>query len=225
MARIGKLEAEREQSDQQRIKDQNDLFALQEELYAWKKDAAERIDQLRKSVADNAHLRGLLHSENFAGPDQMVVRPNYQIHNLGLLHNHAFLIMPFSPEWSKDVDKAVRKAMLSSGMICHRADELTGRNILVDIWKSLCEYGTIITDITDCNPNVMYELGLADALGKNVILIAQTSNPQWIAFDLLGQRLIVYSLAELTKLTNDLLSCMSDRTAKQQSVKAAHTNG
>jgi hypothetical protein len=219
-ARIAELEIQLERLNQQRNQDQEELFALQ-------KDAAERVQQLRKYADENSHLRGLLHSENYAGPDQLVVRPNYNVQRLGLLHNHGFLLMPFGPSWSDGVEDAVSKAMRKCGMLCHRADKLTGRSIVIDIWQSICECGVIIADITDCNANVTYELGLADALGKNVILISQTANPEWLAFDLLGLRLIVYSIQkdELPKLTENIVKRISERTTNLRVAKVAHVNG
>ena len=49
--------------------------------------------------------------------------------------------------------------------------------------------GVIVADVTDGNPNVAYEIGLADVLGKEVILLCQGDD---VPFDFLGQRLICY---------------------------------
>ena len=91
-------------------------------------------------------------------------------------------------------------------MECHRADELLGRDVMLDVWTWICECGVVIADITDCNPNVMYELGLAEAIGKKIVLISQTDEPYEVAFDLLGLRRLVYSKDEkgLKDLTDGL---------------------
>jgi hypothetical protein len=47
-----------------------------------------------------------------------------------------------------------------------------------------------VADLTGGNPNVAYEVGLADVLGKEVILISQESD---VPVDFRGARLILYS--------------------------------
>ncbi len=49
----------------------------------------------------------------------------------------------------------------------------------------------IIANLTKKNPNVFYELGIAHAIGKEVILITQTMED--VPFDLKALRCIVYS--------------------------------
>ena len=54
------------------------------------------------------------------------------------------------------------------------------------------------------NSNVSYEIGLADVLGKEVILLSQT--PDDVPFDFLGLRLITYenSIGGVRKLSEQL---------------------
>lgn len=61
-----------------------------------------------------------------------------------------------------------------------------------DVWKGICSSRVVIADITGNNPNVAYEIGIADHLGKDLILLAQSTNPAEIAFDFRGNRLIPY---------------------------------
>jgi hypothetical protein len=61
-----------------------------------------------------------------------------------------------------------------------------------DIWKSVCEARFIIADITDRNPNVMYELGIAHTVGKETILIHQSSGTTRFPFDISHIRIIDY---------------------------------
>jgi hypothetical protein len=188
--------AKSRQLDQLRNADQERLFVLETE-------AAKLREQIRRFAEENESLRGVFRSDHFAGPGQMCVSPNLPAKRLGLQGNHGFLIMPFGPRWSTAVEQAVHKALTQCGMECHRGDQLLGPDVMLDIWTWICECGVVVADVTDCNPNVMYELGLAEALGKKIILISQTADPQRLAFDLLGLRLIVYGtegegLQELT---------------------------
>jgi nucleoside 2-deoxyribosyltransferase len=60
----------------------------------------------------------------------------------------------------------------------------------MDIWKGILKARIVIADITDRNPNVFYELGIAHTLGKPVILLTQKLTD--IPFDLNRFRHIVY---------------------------------
>lgn len=71
----------------------------------------------------------------------------------------------------------------------------------------------VIEDVTDKNPNVFYELGIAHTLGKNVIIITQNKNHT--PFDIQHIRYIQYNDNEdgwnnlkekLEKFTNAILN-------------------
>jgi hypothetical protein len=66
---------------------------------------------------------------------------------------------------------------------------MDGRVVAHDIWEGITGSSIIVADMTDGNPNVAYEVGLADVLGKRVILLCQGST---VPFDFQGQRLILY---------------------------------
>jgi len=42
------------------------------------------------------------------------------------------------------------------------------------IWEEICLANIILVDLTDFNANVTLELGIAYALGKNVLLVGQS---------------------------------------------------
>lgn len=63
-----------------------------------------------------------------------------------------------------------------------------------DIWKSICEAKIVIADLSDFNPNVMYELGIAHTVGKDTILLHQSSTEEVkFPFDLAHIRRIEYA--------------------------------
>ncbi len=109
---------------------------------------------------------------------------------------NAFVLMPFEDRLIH-IYKEIIKPILENDnfkMICSRADEINSNNaIILDIWKSICEARVIIADVTNWNPNVMYELGIAHTLGKDTILISQkNSDKQVLPFDLSHIRTIIY---------------------------------
>jgi len=105
--------------------------------------------------------------------------------------NQCFVLMPFSEEWSDRIwNKHIRKIITDFGMTCLRADDLYGINIMQDVWKNIYESRIILADITGRNPNVLYELGIAHAIGKDVIILSQSEND--IPFDLRHLRHVIY---------------------------------
>lgn len=95
-----------------------------------------------------------------------------QIFNIDL--KMCFVLMPFSKKWSNRIyEKLIRKNIEKLGLQCLRADELSGRIIIEDIWTKINQCSFIIADVTEVNPNVMYELGIAHTIGKPAILITQ----------------------------------------------------
>jgi nucleoside 2-deoxyribosyltransferase len=58
------------------------------------------------------------------------------------------------------------------------------------VWESVNRARLIIADMTERNPNVFYELGIAHTLGKPVIMITQSMD--YVPFDLKHLRCIVY---------------------------------
>ncbi len=102
-----------------------------------------------------------------------------------------FVLMPFKEEWSQRVYRDIlRENIESLGLQCLRADDLTGQNIIEDIWIGINQASVVIADVTNTNPNVMYELGIAHTIGKPSVLITQDINT--IPFDFRHLRHIQY---------------------------------
>lgn len=59
-----------------------------------------------------------------------------------------------------------------------------------DIQKRIANADLVIADITDSNPNVMYELGFAHAHRKPVLLVLEKGHP--FPFDPMGYLVVVY---------------------------------
>jgi protein-tyrosine-phosphatase len=99
--------------------------------------------------------------------------------------------MPFAEPWSSRIwNDHIKHTVTNFGMRAVRADDLYGPNILTDIWKGISESQVIIADITGRNPNVMYELGVAHAMGKDVVILSQADAD--IPFDLRHDRCLLY---------------------------------
>ena len=105
----------------------------------------------------------------------------------------AFVIMPFGDEFDPIYDQFIKPTLEETGYEVKRADDMENqRNILSDVVEGIYNSSLIVADLTTTNPNVFYELGLAHALKKPVILITQSIDE--VPFDLRSQRLMEYSI-------------------------------
>lgn len=73
----------------------------------------------------------------------------------------AFVLMPFTNPLTEIYQTLIKPTVENPrfGLVCKRADDIkSNRAIIQDIWKSICEARVVIADMTNLNPNVMYEL-------------------------------------------------------------------
>jgi hypothetical protein len=119
-----------------------------------------------------------------------------------------FVLMPFAEGLNRIYQTIIKPTIESVGLVCRRADDYkTSRAIIQDIWKAICEARIVIADLTDLNPNVMYELGIAHTVGKETVLIYQRPEKDIkFPFDLIHIRRIEYENTATggKKLENDL---------------------
>jgi hypothetical protein len=100
--------------------------------------------------------------------------------------------MPFGG-WLDDYYQSVYvPAIIAAGLEPHRADDLFRPSTIVnDIWAYTKRATLLLADLTGKNPNVFYELGLAHALAKPAVLVAESMED--IPFDLRQLRIILYN--------------------------------
>ena len=122
---------------------------------------------------------------------KLIVDPVFQSRDTRTDPEQVFVLMPFTLDWSDRIWKRVLQPTLDGlGVRAIRADDLYGRDVVEDIWSGILGSRFVVADITDRNPNVFYELGLAHTVGKDVILLTQDVGD--IPFDLNRFRHIVY---------------------------------
>jgi hypothetical protein len=123
-----------------------------------------------------------------------------------------FIIMPFTDKLNPIYDSIIKPVIKDLNLECLRADEIfTSKPIIEDIWKSIKKARFLIADLTERNPNVFYELGLAHALNKDVILLTQDIDD--VPFDLRHFRIIVYqdSISGSDKLKSTLKDFINEK--------------
>lgn len=102
-----------------------------------------------------------------------------------------FVIMPFGAPFDRYYENIFASAVLEAELEPIRADSLfRSTQIIGDIWKLTRDATLLIADLSGKNPNVFYELGLAHAIGKPVILVSSSIDD--IPFDLRSLRVLLY---------------------------------
>ena len=117
---------------------------------------------------------------------------------------HIAVMMPFNKEFDP-VHRAIQEACASQRYQTIRVDEIYGpTKIMGDIFSTIAQCKFVIGDLTGRNPNVLYEIGLAHALDRDVIMVVQ--NPEDIPFDLRHLRYFPYLQNEqgMEQLKKDL---------------------
>lgn len=112
--------------------------------------------------------------------------------------NLCFVLMPFKPEFDTIYKSVIKPAAEKFGLTVFRSDEILAQGVITEqIRSSIQQSRLCIADISGINPNVFYEVGLAQTLGKPTVLL--TKNVNDIPFDLKSKRFIVYDPTSLEK--------------------------
>jgi hypothetical protein len=156
---------------------------------------------------------------NLAAPPEQKLAPQAHQQVLGKIFGGAsftldtqlcFVLMPFDARFQPLYDDHIKPSVGRAGLHCERADEIRGPNLITwDIWERINRARLLVAELTDQNPNVFYELGLAHALSKDVILITQSMN--FVPFDLKTIRCICYDFTPrgTQKLEKELVETIS----------------
>lgn len=103
-----------------------------------------------------------------------------------------FVIRPFEEEFH-ELYKELKKHFVNDFEFIDAKDLDNQRNILRDIVEGIAESDVILADLTGLNANVFYEMGLAHAMNKKVIIITQAIDE--LPFDIKAYRANQYSIS------------------------------
>ncbi len=102
-----------------------------------------------------------------------------------------FVLTPFHDQL-RDEFEAIVQVGQELGFTVSRGDEkATPGDIFPQLLRLIVQARVIIANISGRNPNVFYELGIAHALDKPVVLISQSSVD--IPFDVRAKQIVFYS--------------------------------
>jgi hypothetical protein len=126
-----------------------------------------------------------------------------------------FVMQPFAPPHGEYYEKIFKPAIEKAGLQPVRADaEIFGTGKIMDqVWRGINTAKVLVAELTTRNPNVFYELGLAHALRKPVVLVS--SNEADVPFDLHHIRVIYYDMTDpfwgnklIEKVAENILSAL-----------------
>lgn len=102
-----------------------------------------------------------------------------------------FVMMPIRSEFDKVYHLLVKPSVEQAGLEALRADEIFSSGPIVEQVRVAIQQSRVcIVDVTDNNPNVLYELGMAETMGKPLILLARCGHR--LPFDITGSRVLFY---------------------------------
>lgn len=128
-----------------------------------------------------------------------------------------FVIMPFALPIGGYYELIYEPAIKKTGLTPVRADtDIFGTGKIIEqIWAGLQRAKVLVAELTGRNPNVLYELGLAHALHKPVVLIS--SNEADVPFDVRHVRVIYYDVNDpfwgdklIAKVSENVASALAD---------------
>lgn len=173
----------------------------------------ERVEELdQNSVSE---LKQVLKDavEAFRNKPEQRISDNAKSERFTIEEDMCFIVMPFSIESLNIVYEDFVKPVVTErcNLRSIRGDDVFGSNVIMeDITKSIQKARLIIADLTSRNPNVFYEVGIAHALNKQVLLMTQSIDD--VPFDLRHRRALVYEYSPrgCKKLEKDLYENLRD---------------
>lgn len=172
-------------------------------------DAAKiRLEELKK---DQFEDQDLLNVAPIEAP------PQQSLGDLAHEPQHVFIAIEFNEEKDRLYREILKPAVEAAGMVCRRGDEgFADAVVMDDIQRLISESDIFIAEISDFNPNVMHEIGLAESTHKPIIYICRSGySDDQIPFNIRHKRRITYRNEagggpvlgrQLTQMLQDILA-------------------
>lgn len=166
------------------------------------------LQQIEKAEGDSIQVKNRLENLfNYIDTvPPMLVYPAWQPVYPANQEKRCFHVMPFSESWSNRITKQTRIICANEGVKYIRGDEVTDPNIIHSIWTEICKASHVLVDITNLNPNVFLELGIAHCIGKKVNILCQEQGINDLFPMIQKNRITFYSLTNKEKdITSTLM--------------------
>jgi hypothetical protein len=179
-----------------------------------------RSAELLEEINGKKRVVDITHSPVKAGTASIAVDDHFKKMSKGVTvepTDTCFVMMPFADPIGGYYTSIYEPAIKKAGLTPVRADTdifATGK-IIDQIWSGLRRAKVLVAELTGRNPNVLYELGLAHALHKPVVLIS--SNESDVPFDVRHVRVIYYEVSDpfwgeklIAKVAENVLSAIKN---------------
>lgn len=130
----------------------------------------------------------------------MNYEPIFKARNITVDEKLIFAVLPFSNERLEILDEIIKPGLeKSKGMTVVRSGNMFDANldIMENIWTYINQAKVVLVDISEKNPNVFYELGICNTIGKPVIMICDEESYEKdfnssLPFDIIAKNVIFY---------------------------------
>jgi bifunctional UDP-N-acetylglucosamine pyrophosphorylase/glucosamine-1-phosphate N-acetyltransferase len=145
----------------------------------------------RGSWQDQVFPDGSRASDRLATEHSYFRRPHFMIPED---ETRCFIMMQFTEPYSSLLGNVIRPALDAAGFFADVASERSAPGAIIDdVWEAINRASLVIAEISQPNRNVWYELGLAHALNKPVVmLMACDSGLADLPFDTRHLRTLIY---------------------------------
>lgn len=153
------------------------------------------LDMLdREQACDGVKVRAALETVlGMAGPESpLLINPAWPGDYPNPSEPRCFHVMSYGDVWSDEASRIAERACAGRAEYV-RGDRVPEPDIIRSIWDDICRATHVLVDLTGFNPNVMLELGMAHALGRNVELVSQDAQAIGRIPSLAKRRVRVYS--------------------------------
>lgn len=172
--------------------------------------------QLIEDVGDKKRIIDVSHDAEHAQPTEETLKrisKGVRIEQ----GDSCFVMMPFADPIGGYYKLIYEPAISKAGLRAVRADDeifATG-NVIEQVIRGITAAKVLVAELTGRNPNVFYELGLAHAFAKPVVLVS--SNQEDVPFDLQHIRVIYYDMRDpfwgdklIAKVSENVISALKN---------------
>ena len=179
--------------DRTRAALETDIRRMYDEIYR-DRGRWDEINHLVVDMARNAKLNTREEqSRSVIDPDRFLKSFGISLEEIKVIPQQVFVLTPLSNDEILTYD-AVQAACEKTGLRPMRGDEqnISGA-ILPVIIREIVQSRFVIANLNGRNPNVFYEMGIAQALGKDVLMFAHRDDVATVPFDIAHQQIIFYA--------------------------------
>jgi hypothetical protein len=170
-------------------------------LAVWQSVNQSQVRGLNSILGDRVALESNGDPMRTAGEIARVIRQQRQSPKTRV---RSLLLLPFSADFAAQRE-AVFGALQEAGVDVIRMGDMSAGAFWVErIRQAVRDADFVIADVTGANPNILYELGMAEALQKPVVLLQDSQSETRLPSDLAGYSWIRYERGNLGTLTHSV---------------------